>query len=258
MLPFRKDLARDRLQGKKGLRAFIAARSHRVRWLVVGTQQVELETHLLALAVAFVVMYRPNFPAHSVSRNELPENLEINFGLRHVRHLLAAHRQLSCRRAAGWSPDIATSLKLRGTRAARSSVMNLAVLATLCAFLLASCAPAAERESGAESRPLTSLSPLLSSSRGLTLVKDPSAVCMVNDRYMGTRQIPVSVDGKTYYGCCKMCEARLKQETRIRFGLDPVSKRSIDKATAVIARSPAGDVLYFESEESLRSYNAGP
>lgn len=139
--------------------------------------------------------------------------------------------------------------------------MNPAIFAILCAFLLFSCAPAADRESTAESRPLTSLTPLIGSSRGLTLVtlvEDPSAVCMVNDRYMGTPQIPVLVEGKTYYGCCKMCEARLKQETRIRFGLDPVSKRSIDKATVVIARSPAGDVLYFESEESLRSYNAGP
>jgi YHS domain-containing protein len=80
---------------------------------------------------------------------------------------------------------------------------------------------------------------------------------MVNNRYMGTPQIPVLVDGKTYYGCCKMCEARLKQEARLWSSVDPVSRRTVDKATAVIARDLAGDVLYFESEESLRSYNAG-
>ena len=35
----------------------------------------------------------------------------------------------------------------------------------------------------------------------LTEVTDPSQVCMVNDQFMGRAQIPVSVGGKTYYGC---------------------------------------------------------
>ena len=31
-------------------------------------------------------------------------------------------------------------------------------------------------------------------------------VCMVNNAYMGMPQIAVPVNGKTYYGCCDMCE----------------------------------------------------
>ena len=34
-----------------------------------------------------------------------------------------------------------------------------------------------------------------------------SQVCFINDRYMGKPQIPVSVEGKTYYGCCQGCAA---------------------------------------------------
>src|SRR5690606_17886247 len=30
-------------------------------------------------------------------------------------------------------------------------------------------------------------------------------VCMVNDEYMGKKQIPVVVGATTYYGCCDMC-----------------------------------------------------
>jgi len=37
-----------------------------------------------------------------------------------------------------------------------------------------------------------------------------SEVCMVNDRVMGKPQIPVEVEGKTYYGCCEGCKSRLQ------------------------------------------------
>jgi hypothetical protein len=31
---------------------------------------------------------------------------------------------------------------------------------------------------------------------------NPDVVCMTNDRILWTPQIPVQVEGKTYYGCC--------------------------------------------------------
>ena len=34
-------------------------------------------------------------------------------------------------------------------------------------------------------------------------------VCMVNNQVFEKDQIPVAVDGKTYYGCCEMCKERL-------------------------------------------------
>jgi YHS domain-containing protein len=87
----------------------------------------------------------------------------------------------------------------------------------------------------------------------LTLV-DPSQVCMVNNQFMGKPQIPVEVSGKTYYGCCEMCKGKLLNDAAARTAIDPASKREVDKASAVIAKNEAGDVLYFENEANLATY----
>jgi YHS domain-containing protein len=84
----------------------------------------------------------------------------------------------------------------------------------------------------------------------------PSFVCMVNDRYMGKEQIPVTVNGKTYYGCCKMCEEKLAKDTAVRSAVDPVSGKTVDKAKAVIGRASSDEVLYFESQANLDKHNA--
>jgi YHS domain-containing protein len=86
---------------------------------------------------------------------------------------------------------------------------------------------------------------------GLVRVTDPSTVCMVNNHYMGRPQIPVQVDGKTYYGCCQMCEKRLRDEPSARNAIDPVTQKQVDKALALMARDPEGKVFYFENEASL-------
>ena len=38
-------------------------------------------------------------------------------------------------------------------------------------------------------------------------------VCMVNDRFMGVEQIPIEVDGTTYYGCCEGCVEKLQKKS---------------------------------------------
>ena len=81
-------------------------------------------------------------------------------------------------------------------------------------------------------------------------------VCMINDQVFGKVQIPVEVEGRTYYGCCEMCKDRLAKDSASRVAVDPVSGKEVDKATAVIGALPNGNVLYFESQESLDSYNA--
>jgi YHS domain-containing protein len=86
-------------------------------------------------------------------------------------------------------------------------------------------------------------------------VRDVHLVCMVNDRFMGTQQIPVKVEGRTYYGCCEMCKTRLWQDKTVRYAQDPVTGKTVDKATAVIGRRPDGSVLYFESATTLARYN---
>jgi YHS domain-containing protein len=79
-------------------------------------------------------------------------------------------------------------------------------------------------------------------------------VCMVNDAFMGKKQIPIPVQGKTYYGCCRMCVSTLTNDASERQAIDPVSRHSVDKATAIIGALPDGNVFYFESEENLRAY----
>lgn len=81
-------------------------------------------------------------------------------------------------------------------------------------------------------------------------------VCMVNDSSMANEQIPIEVDGRTYYGCCPMCKERLGKEEAARYAFDPVSGRKVDKATAVIGALPGGRVLYFETIETFAAYNA--
>jgi len=81
-------------------------------------------------------------------------------------------------------------------------------------------------------------------------------VCMITNKVFQSPQIPVVVGGKTYYGCCDMCKERLEGKAEARQAVDPVSKATIDKATAIIGATAQGDVVYFESLATLKAYNA--
>ncbi len=90
------------------------------------------------------------------------------------------------------------------------------------------------------------------------LIDDISLVCMVNDRFMGVVQIPVEVEGKTYYGCCAGCVERIKKNETIRYGTDPVTGSKVDKARAYAVKDNIGKVLYFESEATFNQYTPEP
>lgn len=79
-------------------------------------------------------------------------------------------------------------------------------------------------------------------------------VCMVNNQVFEKDQIPVQVQGKTYYGCCEMCKERLSKDAAARTAKDPVTGNPVDKAKAVIVAQTDGSVLYFESEKTLAQY----
>ena len=80
-------------------------------------------------------------------------------------------------------------------------------------------------------------------------------VCMVNDAYMGKLQIPVPVNGKTYYGCCQMCVKTLNEHDEARTALDPFSKQRVDKTEAfIVLMGMDGKVAYFESEENFLKF----
>jgi YHS domain-containing protein len=79
-------------------------------------------------------------------------------------------------------------------------------------------------------------------------------VCMINDQRFSKVQIPVEVEGRTYYGCCEMCKERLGGDESSRTAVDPVSGKKVDKATAVIGATPDGTVFYFETLENMKRY----
>lgn len=81
-------------------------------------------------------------------------------------------------------------------------------------------------------------------------------VCMVNNRFMNKEQIPVPINGKTYYGCCEGCVATLKNDISSRFYMDPLSGEQVDKAVAYIILKPgsADEVLYFSSEANAKKF----
>ncbi|MFM6927573.1 MAG: TRASH domain-containing protein [Bdellovibrio sp.] len=79
-------------------------------------------------------------------------------------------------------------------------------------------------------------------------------VCMVTERHFGFSQIPVKVEGKTYYGCCDNCKQTLASGAKARTAMDPLTKNPVDKATAVIAANNTGNVLYFESKKNFDKY----
>jgi YHS domain-containing protein len=89
---------------------------------------------------------------------------------------------------------------------------------------------------------------------GLIRVEDPSQICMVNDRFMGTPQIPVSVGGKTYFGCCAGCKAKLETQSSARTAHDPVSGEPVDKASALLLRDEAGRIFYFANAATLARF----
>ena len=79
-------------------------------------------------------------------------------------------------------------------------------------------------------------------------------VCMINDQRFSKVQIPVEVEGRTYYGCCPMCKDRLTKQPESRTAQDPVTGEQVDKARAVMVQVPTGKILYFASEATLQRY----
>lgn len=82
-----------------------------------------------------------------------------------------------------------------------------------------------------------------------------SRVCMVNNRVFKEDQIPIQIQGKTYYGCCAMCKDKLSNDINARQAIDPITGKSVDKATAIIAADTHGQVFYFENKQHLQQFN---
>jgi YHS domain-containing protein len=157
-----------------------------------------------------------------------------------------------------------TALSMGGEMGSRTFaaavILAWGAQAALAASEATNEAPTAARKAAPQAAPARPAGPTQGAAAapagGITRVADTDRVCMMNDRYMGTVQIPVDVKGKRYYGCCAMCKERLARDRRARVALDPVSGKEVDKATALIGRRADGSVLYFENEANLEKYRA--
>ena len=83
-----------------------------------------------------------------------------------------------------------------------------------------------------------------------------SQVCMINNRFMNSDQIPVPLNHKIYYGCCEGCVKALNEDSTSHYTSDPLSGEQVDKAIAFIIGKPGSkeDVLYFKNEKNAREY----
>lgn len=127
--------------------------------------------------------------------------------------------------------------------------MRLLFLALAAATSLAAC------ESEMPAPPPKDERPAIPAGAKVVLIAQRELICMANDQYLGKPQQPVELAGRTYFGCCATCKERLQKNEALRAAKDPVSGRSLDKADAVLGMTAKGDIIYFESEATLRRYN---
>lgn len=84
-----------------------------------------------------------------------------------------------------------------------------------------------------------------------------SEVCMVNDAYMGKKQIEVPFKGEMYYGCCEMCVERIPKDESVRIATDPQTAEKVNKATAyIVLLNEEGSVAYFANEKNYNDFVA--
>ena len=83
-------------------------------------------------------------------------------------------------------------------------------------------------------------------------------VCMMQDTILAVPGIPIEHEGRTYYGCCPMCNQNIKGDPdRYTKAQDPVTKATVDKASALLY-SFKGRVYYFDTESSRSEFAKQP
>ncbi len=80
-------------------------------------------------------------------------------------------------------------------------------------------------------------------------------VCMQTNKAFDKEQVPVTIDGVVYFGCCDNCNKTLSSKEESRYATDPVSKKRINKAEAVVGAAADNSIYYFESVENLKAFD---
>ncbi len=152
------------------------------------------------------------------------------------------------------------NVKVFFTQTFRTFSMALAI-----PFMLMSCSSETENNPADQAQPIaqaltqpaaqTAASQMPASQQKYEIVPNEK-VCMVNDKFMGIKQIPIDVEGITYYGCCQNCVKKLQENLQgVRYGKDPISKEKVDKASAVTVRNLQDNtVTYFASQAAANEF----
>ena len=132
----------------------------------------------------------------------------------------------------------------------------LVIISAFTLLLLASCNTESQKKNkGVQSSSTNQAQVLHEILPGVNQIPN-CKVCMVNNKFMATDQIPVPINDKTYYGCCPGCVANLKVDTTYRFATDPETGERVNKSAAVIIVKPdtKDEALYFKSEVNAKKY----
>ncbi len=80
-------------------------------------------------------------------------------------------------------------------------------------------------------------------------------VCMASNVYLGSKQIEVPSGDKLYFACSEHCVHQLGIDS-VRYTIDPVSEKKVDKAMSIITLHPdkTGEIIYFESIDTYSRY----
>ena len=84
----------------------------------------------------------------------------------------------------------------------------------------------------------------------------PDEVNMVTNMFESKKQEAVQLAGKTYFTTGAVYAKNLAENATIRFAVDPVTNKKVDKAEAVIFADASGKAFYFESDESFKNFIA--
>lgn len=87
---------------------------------------------------------------------------------------------------------------------------------------------------------------------------DAKYVCFITMKKFDKPLQSTIVEGKKYYGCCDNCIKTLNDDPKSRVAVDPVTKKEVDKATAVIGVDKAGHAWFFENEANLKAFRVPP
>jgi YHS domain-containing protein len=133
--------------------------------------------------------------------------------------------------------------------------LKVFLAAMIIPFLLSSCSSGTKKDASnqAKSEEVTqhSTQPQGKVTNYKYEIVSNEKVCMVNDRYMYVKQLPVEANGIIYYGCCENCVEKIQQNIGdVRYAKNPINGNRVDKASAIIVQNKKdGVVYYFENKD---------